>query len=176
MNRRGDESLYQSAEHGHGCRKFLSSLRKDIDRNDRRGYRRRLLIDTMTIMDQQFKDGLQKRKQVMGEDFVDKAFAGADDFTQPLQEYVTRNAWGTVWCRDGLDDKTRSLITLAMLTALGRSHELKGHVRGALNNGATVEEIREVLLHSTVYCGVPLAVDAFRAAQEVLKEIAAHAA
>jgi 4-carboxymuconolactone decarboxylase len=128
----------------------------------------------MTIMDQQFKDGLQVRKQVMGDEFVDKAFANADDFTQALQEYITRNAWGTVWCREGLDFKTRSLITLAMLTALGRSHEIKGHVRGALNNGATIDEIREVLLHSTVYCGVPLAVDAFRAAQEVLKDIAAQ--
>jgi 4-carboxymuconolactone decarboxylase len=121
-------------------------------------------------MDQQFKDGLQIRKQVMGDEFVDKAFAGVDDFTRPLQEFITRNAWGTVWCREGLDHKTRSLITLSMLTALGRNHELKGHVRGALNNGATPEEIREVLLHATVYCGVPLAVDAFRAAQEVLKD------
>lgn len=125
-------------------------------------------------MDQQFKDGLQARTQVMGKEFVDKAFANADDFTQPLQEYITRNAWGTVWCRDGLDYKTRSLVTLSMLTALGRTQELKGHVRGAINNGATVDEIREVLLHATVYCGVPLAVDAFRAAQEVLKEIAAN--
>jgi 4-carboxymuconolactone decarboxylase len=125
------------------------------------------------IMDQQFKDGLKIRKQVMGEAFVEKAFANADEFTQPLQEYITRNAWGTVWCRDGLDLKTRSLITLSMLTALGRTHEIKGHVRGAINNGATEEEIREVLLHATVYCGVPLVVDAFRAAQEVLGDIAA---
>ena len=124
-------------------------------------------------MDKQFEDGLQIRKQVMGEEFVAKAFANADDFTQPLQEYITRNAWGTVWCRDGLDLKTRSLTTLAMLTALGRTQELKGHVRGACNNGATVKEIQEVLLHATVYCGVPLAVDAFRAAQEVLSEMAA---
>jgi len=119
-------------------------------------------------MDKQFEDGLAIRKQVMGEEFVAKAFAGADDFTRPLQEYITRNAWGTVWQRDGLDLKTRSLLTLAMLTALGRTQELKGHVRGALNNGAAMEEIQEVLLHATVYCGVPLAVDAFRAAQEVL--------
>jgi 4-carboxymuconolactone decarboxylase len=124
-------------------------------------------------MDQQFKDGLQARAQVMGKEFVENAFANADEFTQPLQEYVTRNAWGTVWCREGLDFKTRSLITLSMLTALGHTQELKGHVRGAINNGATIDEIREVLLHATVYCGVPLAVDAFRAAQEVLKEIAA---
>lgn len=121
-------------------------------------------------MNQQFEDGLKIRKQVMGESFVERAFAGADEFTQPLQDFITANAWGTVWCRDGLELKTRSLITLAMLTALGRTKELQGHVRGALNNGATVEEIREVLLHATVYCGVPLAVDAFRAAQEVLKK------
>ena len=121
-------------------------------------------------MDQQFKDGLQMRKQVMGEDFVEKAFANADEFTMPLQEFVTRNAWGTVWCRDGLELKTRSLITISMLTALGRAHELKGHVRGALNNGATPEEIREVLLHAAVYCGAPLAVEAFRVAQEVVRD------
>lgn len=124
----------------------------------------------MNIMDQQFKDGLQARTQVMGEAFVEKAFANADDFTRPLQEFITRNAWGTVWCREGLDFKTRSLVTVSMLTALGRTQELKGHVRGAINNGATIDEIREVLLHATVYCGVPLAIDAFRAAQEVLKE------
>jgi 4-carboxymuconolactone decarboxylase len=123
-------------------------------------------------MDKQFEDGLEMRKRVMGEEFVAKAFAGADDFTRPLQEYITRNAWGTVWQRDGLDLKTRSLLTLAMLTALGRTQELKAHVRGARNNGATMEEIQEVLLHATVYCGVPLAVDAFRAAQEVLADMA----
>jgi 4-carboxymuconolactone decarboxylase len=119
--------------------------------------------------DPQFNAGLQVRKQVMGEDFVEKALAGATEFTQPLQEFITRNAWGTVWCREGLELKTRSLITIAMLTALGRAHELKGHVRGALNNGATPEEIREVLLHAAVYCGAPLAVDAFRVAQEVVE-------
>lgn len=124
-------------------------------------------------MDQQFEDGLRMRKQVMGEDFVDKAFANASEFTMPLQEFITRNAWGTVWCRDGLELKTRSLITVAMLTALGRAHELKGHLRGALNNGATPEEIREVLLHAAVYCGAPLAVDAFRIAQEVMADAAA---
>lgn len=123
-------------------------------------------------MDQQFEDGLRMRKQVMGEEFVEKAFANADEFTMPLQEFVTRNAWGTVWCRGGIDLKTRSLITISMLTALGRAHELKGHLRGALNNGATPEEIREVLLHAAVYCGAPLAVDAFRTAQEVMADAA----
>lgn len=122
-------------------------------------------------MDQQFEDGLRIRKQVMGEAFVEKAFSNLDAFTAPLQEYITRNAWGTTWCRDGLDLKSRSLITLSMLTALGRAHELRGHVRGAVNNGASMQEIQEVLLHASVYCGMPLAVDAFRSAHEVLSEM-----
>lgn len=118
--------------------------------------------------DGQYEDGLRMRKQVMGEDFVARAFGNADDFSMPLQDFITRNAWGTVWCRDGLDLKTRSLVTVAMLTALGRIQELKGHLRGALNNGATPEELREVLLHAAVYCGAPAAVEGFRAAQEVV--------
>jgi 4-carboxymuconolactone decarboxylase len=127
-------------------------------------------------MDQQFQDGLHIRKQVMGDGYVESAFAQSDAFTRPLQEFITRNAWGTVWCREGIDLKTRSFLTLAMLTALGRSHEIKGHIRGALNNGATVKELQEVLLHAGVYCGAPLAVDAFRAAQECLRERADYAA
>ena len=121
--------------------------------------------------DDQFEQGLQMRKRVMGEAFVDKAFANLDAFTEPLQEFVTRNAWGTTWCRGGLDLKTRSLLTLSMLTALGRATEIKGHVRGAVNNGATMKEIQETLLHAAVYCGMPLAIDAFRSAHEVLKEL-----
>ena len=123
--------------------------------------------------DEQFEQGLRMRKPVMGEAFVDKAFANVDAFTAPLQDFVTRNAWGTTWCRDGLDLKTRSLLTLAMLTALGRATEIKGHVRGAINNGATMAEIQETLLHAAVYCGMPLAIDAFRSAHEVLKEMGA---
>lgn len=119
-------------------------------------------------MDTQFEQGLITRKQVMGEDFVARALGGVTDFTAPIQQYITRNAWGDVWQRPGLDLKTRSLITVAMLTALGKQHELKGHVRGALNNGATVEEIQEVLLHASIYCGVPSAVEAFRSAAEVV--------
>ena len=119
-------------------------------------------------MDSQFDTGLAMRKQVMGEDFVAKAIGGATDFTQPIQQYITRNAWGDVWQREGLDLKTRSLITVAMLTALGKQHELKGHVRGALNNGATPAEIQEVLLHASIYCGLPAAVEAFRTAAEVV--------
>jgi 4-carboxymuconolactone decarboxylase len=118
---------------------------------------------------QQYDQGLTTRKQVMGEDFVARALAGITPFTAPIQEHITRAAWGDVWQRDGLDRKTRSLVTVAMLAALGRPHELKGHVRGALNNGASVQEIQEVLLHAAIYCGVPSAVDAFRAAAEVVE-------
>ena len=115
-----------------------------------------------TSASKDFEKGLATRKQVMGEDFVANAFANATEFTMPMQEYITRNAWGDVWQRPGLDMKTRSLVTVALLAALGKQHELKGHVRGALNNGATVQEIQEVLLHTSIYCGVPTAVDAFR--------------
>lgn len=119
-------------------------------------------------MDTPFDKGLATRKQVMGEDFVAIAFAQATDFTRPIQEHITAKAWGDVWQRPGLDLKTRSLITVAMLTAMGKQHELKSHLRGALNNGATPVELQEVLLHAAVYCGVPTAVDAFRTAAEVV--------
>ncbi len=118
--------------------------------------------------DPAFNAGLRTRRQVMGDDFVDRALAGMTPFTEPMQHYITRNAWGDVWQRPGLDLKTRSLITVAMLTALGRQHELKGHVRGALNNGVTPGQIQEVLLHASIYCGVPCAVEAFRSAAEVV--------
>ena len=104
----------------------------------------------------------------MGDAFVDRALNNATDFTQPLQDFVNEHAWGGVWTRGVLERKTRSLITLAALTALKCPQELKGHVRGALNNGCTVAEIREALLHCAVYAGVPAAIDAFRAAQEVI--------
>ncbi|MAD01889.1 4-carboxymuconolactone decarboxylase [Pseudomonas abyssi] len=113
-------------------------------------------------------EGLQVRREVMGDAFVDRALNNATEFSQPLQEFVNEHAWGGVWNREGLDRKTRSLITLAALTALKCPQELKGHVRGALNNGCTVEEIREALLHCAVYAGVPAAIDAFRSAQEVI--------
>jgi 4-carboxymuconolactone decarboxylase len=118
--------------------------------------------------DKDFEQGLAMRKRVMGEDFVARAFSGLTEFTAPLQHYITRNAWGDVWQRPGLDLKTRSLVTVAMLTALGKTHELKGHVRGALNNGATPQEIQEVLLHASIYCGLPAAVEGFRAAAAVV--------
>jgi len=108
------------------------------------------------------------RRKVMGDTFVDAALSKTTDFTKPMQEYINDHGWGSTWQRGGLDLKTRSLVTIAMLAALKAPQELKGHIRGALNNGATVKEIREVLLHSAVYCGAPAAQEAFRAAQEVL--------
>ncbi|TPH14597.1 carboxymuconolactone decarboxylase family protein [Litorilituus lipolyticus] len=111
------------------------------------------------------------RRQVMGDKFVDNALNNANDFTRPVQDYINAHGWGSTWQRDGISLKTRSLVTVAMLAALKASQELKGHVRGAINNGATVEEIREVLLHSAVYCGAPAAQEAFRAATEVLTEL-----
>ena len=119
-------------------------------------------------MNDNAKAGEQVRREVMGDAFVDRALGNATDFSAPLQEFVNAHAWGGVWTREGLPRKTRSLITLAALTALKCPQELKGHVRGALNNGCTVEEIREALLHCAVYAGVPAAIDAFRAAQEVI--------
>lgn len=109
------------------------------------------------------------RRQVMGDDFVDSALSNADEFTQPMQAYINEHAWGSTWQRPELDLKTRSLVTIAMLTALKAPAELKGHIRGALRNGASIDEIQEVLLHSAVYCGAPAAQEAFRAAKEVFK-------
>ncbi|MFT3931805.1 MAG: 4-carboxymuconolactone decarboxylase [Spongiibacteraceae bacterium] len=118
----------------------------------------------------QYESGLKVRRKVMGDEFVDKALNATTDFTRPLQDLVTANAWGEVWTREGLPLKTRSMITIATLAALKASNELKGHVRGALRNGCTVEEIQEVLLHSAVYCGMPSGIEAFRAAKEVIDE------
>ena len=118
--------------------------------------------------DPEFQQGLAMRTQVMGEAFVVQAFDNMTPFTEPIQQHITRKAWGDVWQRGVLDLKTRSLLTVAMLAALGKQHELKGHVRGALNNGATPQELQEVLLHAAVYCGLPTAVEAFRTAASVV--------
>jgi 4-carboxymuconolactone decarboxylase len=117
-----------------------------------------------------FEKGLEVRKAVLGSEFVEKSIASADDFNRPLQELVTEYCWGAVWTREGLTRKTRSMLNLAMLTALNRPHELKMHVKGALRNGVTQDEIREVLLQATIYAGVPAGVDAFRIAREALNE------
>jgi 4-carboxymuconolactone decarboxylase len=118
-----------------------------------------------------YEQGLRTRREVLGADYVDRAVAQADDFNRPLQEYVTQYCWGDIWNRPGLDRRTRSLLNLAMLTALNRPHELKLHIQGALRNGVTREEIREVFLQAGMYCGVPAAVDSFRSAREVFKDI-----
>jgi 4-carboxymuconolactone decarboxylase len=117
-----------------------------------------------------YERGLEIRKSVLGQEFVEKSIASADDFNRPLQELVTEYCWGAVWGREGLTKKTRSIINLAMISALNRPHELKMHVKGALRNGLTREEIREVLLQVGIYCGVPAAVDSFRVAREALNE------
>ncbi len=118
-----------------------------------------------------FEKGLSIRKSVLGAEFVDKAIASADDFNRPLQEIVTQYCWGEIWGRPGLDKKTRSLLNLAMLSALNRPHEVKMHIKGALTNGVTKEEIREVFLQVAIYCGVPAGVDSFRIAKEVFTEL-----
>lgn len=117
-----------------------------------------------------YEQGLKIRREVVGDEYVDNAIKNMTDFNRPLQELVTEYCWGEVWGRPDLSRKTRSMINLAMLTALNRSHELKTHIRGALRNGVTKEEIREVFLQAMIYCGVPAAVESFRLAQEVFKQ------
>ncbi|MBN8968825.1 MAG: carboxymuconolactone decarboxylase family protein [Rhizobiales bacterium] len=116
-----------------------------------------------------FKEGLKVRREVLGADYVDGSIAKADDFMMAFQTITTEWCWGHAWARPGLDRKTRSMINLAMLTALKQPNELKLHVRGALTNGVSVEEIKEILIHATTYCGVPAGLEAFKAAHEVLK-------
>lgn len=127
-------------------------------------------IDAARLDEARFEQGLATRRAVLGADYVDQAIASADDFNRPLQEMVTRLAWDGIWNRPGLERRTRSLLNLAMLTALNRPHELKLHLIGALNNGVTRDEIREVLLQAAIYCGMPAAIDSFRIAREVFRE------
>jgi 4-carboxymuconolactone decarboxylase len=118
-----------------------------------------------------FEKALEVRRAVLGREYVDKSIASADDFNRPMQELVTEYCWGEIWTRPGLDRKTRSMLNLAMLTALNRPHEIKLHVRGAINNGLTKAEITEIFLQAAVYCGVPAAIDSFRIAREVFEEM-----
>lgn len=118
-----------------------------------------------------FNRGLALRRQVLGAEYVDRSVNAANEFTMAFQRITTEWCWGYAWGRDTLDLKTRSMLNLAMLTALNRAAEIKLHVRGAINNGVTAEEIREVLLHATIYCGIPAGLDAFKAANEVLLEM-----
>ncbi len=116
----------------------------------------------------QYKKGLKLRRKVLGRAYVDASIANSDDFMMTFQRVTTEWCWGYAWSRDGLDLKTRSMLNLAMLTALSKPAELKLHVKGALTNGVTVDEIKEILLHATIYCGVPAGLEAFKAAHEVL--------
>ncbi len=120
--------------------------------------------------DDLYTQGMEVRRAVLGDAHVDRANENTTDFTAPWQEFITRHAWGAVWTRDGLDRRTRSVITLTALTALGREHEIAMHVRAALRNGLTPEEIGEVLIHTAVYAGVPSANSAFAIAQQVIAE------
>lgn len=120
-----------------------------------------------------YERGLPIRRQVLGSDYVDRSIAEADDFLRPLQEMITEHAWGTIWSRPGLSRKTRSMLNVAMLTALNRPHELRLHARGALNNGVTESELQEIVLQVAVYCGAPAALDGTRVIREILAEAAA---
>lgn len=122
------------------------------------------------MSNEKFEKGLALRKQVLGAEYVEKSMAAADSFSMPMQELSTEYCWGHVWTRPGLELRERSLINIAMISALNRPHELTLHVRGALRNGCTKEEIRAVLLQVAIYCGVPAAIDGFRTAAAVLKE------
>jgi len=121
--------------------------------------------------DELFNKGLEIRKSVLGAEFVEKSIASADDFNMPLQRLVTEYCWGACWGREGLPKKIRSMLNIAMISTLNRNHELKMHVKGAIRNGCTKEEIREVLLQVAIYSGVPAAVDSFRVAKEALAEL-----
>ena len=122
------------------------------------------------MSDDAHEAGMKARREVLGDEHVDRAIEGTTEFTADFQDFITRYAWGSVWTRDGLDRRTRSCITLAVLTALGREHEIALHVRAARTNGLTAEEISEVLLHTAVYAGVPAANAAYAIAQRVLAE------
>ena len=121
-------------------------------------------------VDQLYETGLQLRREVLGAKYVDSSIAKADDFMTAFQRITTEWCWGYAWSRPGLDRKTRSMLNLAMLTALNRSAEIRLHVKGALANGVSVAEIQETLLHATIYCGIPAGLDAFKAAHQVLIE------
>ena len=118
-----------------------------------------------------YEAGLKMRTEVLGNEYVENSFKSADDFNRPFQEFITEFAWGGIWTRPGLDRKQRSLLNLGMLAALNRPHEIRVHIRGAINNGLTKDEIAEVFFQVSIYCGVPAALDAFRVAREVFKEM-----
>lgn len=125
------------------------------------------------MSEDQFAKGEKTRREVLGDAHVDRSMSRLNDFNRPIVEYVTKYAWGDVWNRPGLERKQRSILNLGMLAALGREAELKMHIKGALTNGVTKEEISEIFLQVAVYCGAPASLEAFRAAEEVFAEIGA---
>lgn len=120
---------------------------------------------------QRYDAGLAVRREVLGDAYVDRSLANADEFSKPFQDLVSRYCWGDIWCRDGLDRKQRSIVNIAMIAALNRPHELKLHVRGGIKNGLSKEEIREILMQVAVYCGIPAGLDSFRNAREAFAEM-----
>ena len=120
--------------------------------------------------DEMFEKGLKIRKEVLGAEYVEKSLANADDITSPMQRLVSEYCWGAVWGREELPKKTRSMLNIAMLAVLNRPNEFKLHIRGALRNGVTKEEIREILLQVAIYAGVPAAIDSFKNAKEILEK------
>ena len=123
---------------------------------------------------EQYDAGMKVRREVLGDDYVDRALANSDDLTKPLQDLVNEYGWGACWTRPGLERKTRSFMNIGMLTALNRPHELQVHLRGALNNGITREEIVEAILQTAIYCGLPAALDSMRKAKEVFEAVDAE--
>lgn len=121
--------------------------------------------------EERYQAGLQVRREVLGNEYVNRSLANADDFSQPFQDLVSRYCWGDIWCREGLDRKQRSIVNISMIAALNRPHELKLHIRGALTNGLSREEIREILMQVAIYCGIPAGLDSFRIAREAFQEL-----
>ena len=126
---------------------------------------KKILPDT-----KKFNDGLKTRKEVLGEDYVNKSLSNADDFTMDIQKLATEYCWDEIWNRPGLDRRSRSLLNLGMIAAMNKPQELKAHIKGAIKNGITIDELKEVFLQVAIYCGLPVALENFRLAQEVLKE------
>ncbi len=123
------------------------------------------------MSDDLFKKGDTIRREVLGDAHVDRSIANADPFAKVIQDYVTKNAWGEVWGREGLDRRSRSILNLGMLSALGKDHELKVHIKGALRNGITREELAEIFLQVAIYCGAPAALECFRHARDVFADV-----
>jgi 4-carboxymuconolactone decarboxylase len=163
--------LYEYAVQAHHPYPILLNVRPYLlSKKKQKSLKVRTLEGAMKMDKEKFEKGLAVRRAVLGDEYVNKSLANADEFSQPMQELVTEACWGTIWTRPGLPLKMRSLVNVALLAALNRPQEFKTHVRGALNNGCTAEEIQEVLLQVATYCGMPAGVDGFRNAAEIIRE------